>query len=596
MPVKKDNLRCDGGTMFKDLIINNSRKLLPAASVCTLLLIVIGCAATSPQMKITDSKAEDPSKKRAMDLFIDGKVAESSKNYGNAIASYMEALQFDPQSVEITLALAKAFIGSGKFRSALIYSRKTVELDPESSDGWLLVQYLEQHEGNFKKSAEAMEMYMKLTDDRDFSAVIKLAQLYFTIGKTDKAKEVIFSGIRREETPAADMMQAAEFLIANGLTDDALSIYLWLIERDPTDEKAWVKIGAIHNMEGREKEAEQTYKLALEKNPDSFRLMRSVGNQCLLTNDWECAITWFKKAVSAGDDNIHLARTLCAIYFYAGRDDEGVAAFDSLKSNGEDNASLYFSLGKAMNYLDRHEEALNYYRTGLSKIEEKYPERQLMNVFVGMVRALVKLDRKEEALDVIREEASATMSDKTNLKILEANMYFDLKRYDDAIAIWEWLSAADPENTRFLISMSLVYDVADQFNNAEKVLLKVLELEPEHSLALNNLAYMYMEHEININKAITMVKSALVLEPDNGAYHDTLGWGYYRKGKYKDARKHIENALKLADKQDKGVIYEHLGDIHVKLNKYKEAIEAYRNAIEFGEDNDRIQPKLDALK
>ena len=180
--------------------------------------------------------------------------------------------------------------------------------------------------------------------------------------------------------------------------------------------------------------------------------------------------------------------------------------------------------------------------------------------------------------------------------MLEAHMYFNLKRYDDAIAIWEWLSAADPENTRFLISMSLVYDVADQFNNAEKVLLKVLELEPEHSLALNNLAYMYMEHEININKAITMVKSALVLEPDNGAYHDTLGWGYYRKGKYKDARKHVKNALKLADKQDKGVIYEHLGDIHVKLKKYKEAIEAYRNAIEFGEDKDRIQPKLDALK
>jgi len=596
MPVKKDNLQCYGGTMFKDFIVTNCRKLLSTAAVCALLLLAIGCAATAPQMKIPENKAEDPSKKRAMDLFIDGKVAESNKNYGDAIASYMEALQFDSQSVEITLALAKAFMGSGKVRSALLYSRKTVELDPENSDAWLLVQYLEQHEGHFEKSAEAMEMYMKLTGDRDFTAVIKLAQLYFTIGKADKAKEVIFSGIRREETPAAEMMQAAEFLIANGLTDDALSIYLRLIERDPTEEKAWIQIGAIHNIEGREKEAEQTYKLALEKNPDSFILMRSIGNQCLITNDWECAITWFQKAVAAGDDNMQIARTLCALYYYAGRDDEGTAAFNVLKSNGEDNASLYFSLGKAMNYLDRHEEALKYYREGLTMIEEKYPEKQLMNVYVGMVKALVRLDRKEEALDVIRKEASATMIDKTNLKILEANMYFDLKRYDDAIAIWEWLSASDPENTRFLISMSLVYDVANQFRNAEKVLLKVLDLEPEHSLAMNNLAYMYMEHDMNINKAITMVKRALVFEPDNGAYHDTLGWGYFKKGKYKDARKHIENALKLADKQDKGVIYEHLGDIHVKLNKPKEALEAYRNAIEFSEDKDRIQPKLDALK
>ena len=168
--------------------------------------------------------------------------------------------------------------------AAWYYERRFgVDLDPENSQGWLLVQYLEQHEGNFEKSAEAMEMYMKLTGDRDFTAVFKLAQLYFTINKEDKAKEVIFSGIKREETPAAEMMQAAEFLIANGLTDDALSIYLRLIERDPTDEKAWIQIGAIHNIEGREKEAEQTYKLALEKNPDSFIQIRSIGKKLLIT-------------------------------------------------------------------------------------------------------------------------------------------------------------------------------------------------------------------------------------------------------------------------------------------------------------------------
>ena len=175
-------------------------------------------------------------------------------------------------------------------------------------------------------------------------------------------------------------------------------------------------------------------------------------------------------------------------------------------------------------------------------------------------------------------------------------MYLDLKRYNDAIAIWEWLSASDPENIRFLISLSLVYDVSKQFKKAEEALLKVLEIEPEHALALNNLAYMYMENDTNINKAITMVKRALVLEPDNGAYHDTLGWGYYKKGKYKEARKYINNALKLADKHDKGVIYEHLGDIMTRLEKTKEAAEAYRTAIEFGEDKDRIQPKLDTLK
>ena len=94
--------------MFEVLIINSRKKILSAGVVCTLLLLAIGCASTVPQMKIPDNESEDPSKKRAMDLFIDGKVAESSKNYGDAIASYMEALQFDPEYVDAQVLLARS--------------------------------------------------------------------------------------------------------------------------------------------------------------------------------------------------------------------------------------------------------------------------------------------------------------------------------------------------------------------------------------------------------------------------------------------------------------------------------------------------------
>jgi len=171
-----------------------------------------------------------------------------------------------------------------------------------------------------------------------------------------------------------------------------------------------------------------------------------------------------------------------------------------------------------------------------------------------------------------------------------------MKRYNDAIAILEWLSSSDPKNISYLLKLSLVYDMAEIFEKAEKALLEVLKLEPEQALALNNLAYMYMEHNQHLDKAITMVKRALASEPDNGAYLDTLGWGYFKKGNYKEARKYIEAALKVADAADRGVIYEHYGDILTKMGKSKEAIEAYKSAIKLGEDSDRIQPKLDALE
>jgi Flp pilus assembly protein TadD len=138
--------------------------------------------------------------------------------------------------------------------------------------------------------------------------------------------------------------------------------------------------------------------------------------------------------------------------------------------------------------------------------------------------------------------------------------------------------------------------MSGQFEQAEKALLKLLELSPDDPLALNNLAYMYLENNKNISKALQMVQQALETEPENGAYLDTLGWAYYKKGNFKQARKNIEKALEKADREDKGIIFEHYGDVLVQLGKKKEAIEAYKSAIEFGEDEGKIQLKIDSIK
>jgi len=55
---------------------------------------------------------------------------------------------------------------------------------------------------------------------------------------------------------------------------------------------------------------------------------------------------------------------------------------------------------------------------------------------------------------------------------------------------------------------------------------------------------------------IRVRKQALVLEPENGAYLDSLGWFYYKKGKFKEALSHLERAASFLTDP---VIYDHLG-------------------------------------
>lgn len=598
--------------------------------ICMLIgvSLLTGCAGTAPKQKETRQSAAQ--KKRAMDLFIDGKVAEAKEKFAEAITCYIEALQYDPESEDIAFAIARAFFKERKTRSALYYARMAVRLNPKKPTNWRLLQQLEQIEGRTAEAAEALKMYIKLSPESDFFDVVWLARYYFDIGREKEAKDLLLSVMKDNERTAEEMSGAARLLADKSYFEEALSIYRRIVERDPMNVNAWISLGNLYEDNKWKGDARNAYLLGFENNPGSVDLMVLIGNMCLYENDWDCAINYFEKAVAKEIKHTKINKTLCALYYYAGRESDAVATFNRLKEEGNDNSPLYFSLGKAMNYLERYEEADKYYKKGFEKADDKIPEDSMLNAYRGYASTLIHLDRHEDAIELIRGSAGSYIKNREAIKLLEASVYLDLKRYDDAIAIYDWLLASDPKNIHYiltlgqaytasdrfdkaeetllkvadinpdnighLIQLSLVYDFTGQFKKAEKSLLKVLKIEPENALALNNLAYMYIEHDVKISKATEMVKRALVLEPRNGAYHDTLGWGYYKKGKYKEARKYIESALKWEDTPDKGVIYDHYGDILIKLDKNKEAIEAYRKAIELSEDKDRIQQKLDKLQ
>ncbi|MFC1650985.1 tetratricopeptide repeat protein [Candidatus Latescibacterota bacterium] len=570
--------------------------------VIFLAILFAGCAATAPTVK--NALDQEEIDKIAGDLYLEGKMAEVKKDWPTAVTSYTEALQYDPESDEIAYALAKSYLMDGKKRSCLYYTKMAVRLKPDKPDYWQLLQFLEEQENRIENAAEALEMYMKLKPEYEINHDIKLSQYYFMLGKKKEAGKILLNRARDDHSTDSEIFNIANVLAYNGLVEESISLYMNIIERNPQDSQAWLLLGNMYENTGRGAEAFELYNKALEANPDDIYLLVRVGNQCLMENNWNCSLLYFEKAYKSGREKVEeeginyleISRTLCSVYYYAGRESEGEAMFDSLLAAGDDDSRLYFSLGKTMSYLDRIPEAIEYFKKGFEKDVSDLPEESLYNAYLGYTRALINVEKTEEALNLIRVDAKKHLKDSISLKELEVSIYIKLKQFEDAISISEWLSASDPENRSHLLRLSLVYDLVGQFEKAEKALLSILEQSPDDPLALNNLAYMYLENTKNYSKAIDMVNQALETEPDNGAYLDTLGWAYYLKGNYKRAMKNIEKALEVADDEDKGIIFEHYGDVLVKLGREKDAIDAYNSAVEYGEDEKGIKSKIKSIE
>ncbi|MFH3480305.1 tetratricopeptide repeat protein [Xanthobacter sp. V4C-8] len=104
---------------------------------------------------------------------------------------------------------------------------------------------------------------------------------------------------------------------------------------------------------------------------------------------------------------------------------------------------------------------------------------------------------------------------------------------------------------------------------AEADLKKALILNPDQPQVLNYLGYSWVDRGVNLDEGLDMIRKAVSLRPDDGPIVDSLGWAYYRLGRYDDAVNELERAVELMPQDP--VINDHLGDAYWKVGRPLEA-------------------------
>jgi len=130
---------------------------------------------------------------------------------------------------------------------------------------------------------------------------------------------------------------------------------------------------------------------------------------------------------------------------------------------------------------------------------------------------------------------------------------------------------------------------------AEADFREALKLEPGQPMVLNYLGYSMVEKQESLDEALGMIEQAVRAEPDDGYITDSLGWVFYRLGRYPEAVAPMLRAVELTP--DDPVINDHLGDVLWMVGRKREAEFQWRRALSFGPaddlDMDRIRRKLE---
>ncbi len=78
------------------------------------------------------------------------------------------------------------------------------------------------------------------------------------------------------------------------------------------------------------------------------------------------------------------------------------------------------------------------------------------------------------------------------------------------------------ENSEDKNDKQMIEDVISHFE-------KAIELGNDDSIYLNYYGYTLIDKEVNVKKGINVIENALIQQPDNMYYLDSLAWGYYKE-------------------------------------------------------------------
>ncbi len=249
-------------------------------------------------------------------------------------------------------------------------------------------------------------------------------------------------------------------------------------------------------------------------------------------------------------------------------------------------------LGDRLETLEKVADAIEVYR----KVGEDSPYHRLAQIQIATDEA-----RLEKNDDAIRDLKALAESDPNDLQLWSAlgDAYRAANKFPEAAGAYDKAIAlvGPPQKKDWILyfSRAAARDRSHDWKAAEADLEQARELAPDEPQILNYLGYSWVDQGRNIPEALKMLERARALKPYDGYIIDSVGWAYYKLGRYGEAAKTLEDAVLLVPGDP--TINDHYGDALFKVGRKLDAHFQWDHALTFGPEADEksaIEKKLQA--
>lgn len=512
-----------------------------------------------------------------------------------SLAAATEALEWirvrEPEDLQSMLSLGQIYLGSSRFAEATEVFREALSYQPGNLMAYSVLVDSLLREGRTVE-AEAV-LADALSADPGFSrARVGLADLQSKRGDHKAAAETLAAGAPEDlENPEIAQRLALELYRAGEL-EGALAAVEAALERRPDEFGALYLKSTILAALGELARAEEILSELTARNPENLELTLLLAGNLERQGRPSDAATVLAEAAgrAARGGDLSQARRIrletAMVWARVGDWDEVLARTGAMLAAEPAAAldELVLLRAEALVRLERQDEALEL-------LADHGHAASAGRLLARRAEILFDLDRDVEASAVMAELTSTGAEQDL---LLAAEVYQRLERYAEAIPVLEEILESSPRSVQALFWMGASLERTGRKPEAVATFEDLLEIDGSFAPALNYLGYMWAEEGRNLEQALDMIQRAVALEPDNGAYVDSLGWTHFQLGQLEEAQGHLERAAALVGEDP--VVFEHLGDLYLAIGRPDKAREVYERSLALeGENVETVRRKLAEL-
>lgn len=520
---------------------------LPVAAVLAELMLRQGKAAEAIQ--ICNDAVRNLNNAEA--LALRGRTYAALGEKDKAEADFEQAVSIEPNNVEAQLAKIDFHRSAGQMDKAVVQMRQALELAPHDirlcKNAVLL--YLASSDQSLRREGKLLLDDALQTSPDDLELLFYKARLLMS----------------QQTAPAID---------------EAKTIFEAITQRQPMASEAWLFLSEIAAGQGRSAEAIDITLRGLAYLPND-RTLLSQRARLEGARSPQLAIPTLRALRELDPNDAVTAVRLAEAYIAAHEPQEAIQLLKSqleLQRKPQNEVRLKIALAMALYKTGKQDESEEIF----SVLRQSMPDDP--RPLLAQVR-LLKDDGLWNQLDLAVAGWCQLHPDDVNVPLVVAKELAASK--EDAprkVAedLLRNLLQRKPDSIPAIHFLAMLLQTGGHYDEAVRLYERILEIDPENAIAINNLAWLLCEAQKQCERALELANRGLEKTPNYADLLDTRGVVYYRLGRFEQAVQDLNFCISLYPRQSSKLAASnlHLAKVLVKLGRTTQAVETLKKALD----------------